>query len=1037
MKILLIQLSDIHIKGPEDHILGKIEKIASSVRNLEYDLDACFLVISGDTAFSGSDEQYMLALDFVAELRDSLSKNLETPRGVDCIVVVPGNHDCDFLGPTEVRDAIIATIDRDPNHAVSDDYAEVCTSVQQNCLSYVEAVDDGDHLKKDNDLYYEYVFVSGPSKILFRCYNTAWMSKLHEEPSHLFFPVDDLAVEREGFDLVVSVFHHPYNWLNPENAKAFSRHVENSSDIILTGHEHTPTRYTRSTVVETNEYVEGGVLQEHTEPGVSNFNALVLDVNRKKQRFYHLVWDGEIYQASSGPEDEWEDFQANRLLARREFELNENFESVLEDQEAKLTHGTRGPLRLSDVFVYPDLREVTEKGDSSQLIKGDEVFDRVLEQRNLVIAGPEKSGRTSLAKSLFKEFRAKGFVPVLIDGAALRAEYDDRLYKSIYKLFEHQYSAERVEKYWQLEKSRKVLIVDNFDSIGVGKKVSQSMGLNKRGKEQIYSLLKRFSEHVVLFVDDLAWQIGGMVEGEASGDSPAAIPLYRIQEFGHAKRDALIEKWFLPESNYTDTEAALAHQVKEVHRTLNTVLGKNFVPSFPVFVLSVLQAQEEDRELDTRASTYGYFYEIFIKNRLAAMSRRVSYDTKNAYLAFLAMHMFLEDAQDLSREELKEVHRRYEALYDLELQFENLLGELVAADILGTTGTAYKFKYKYMYYYFAASYIQNHIHLPEVKEHISTMSERLWVEEYANILLFLAHLSKDPFIVEQMLAKARSLYEEHLPADLERDVSFINDISKAAYEAVYYECDTETSRKESLERMDEAEQEDATQEEEDDLEFDDPSEAEAEPMVRLMIAFKSMQIVGQILKNFYGSIEGDRKAEIAKECYQLGLRSLREVFELIEEHREDFLQVVVEELRSEHPHEPREELVKRASKTIAGMAHVISYGFVRRISHSVGHYELALTYRRVLEEEGSVAVALVDASIKLDHNVDFPEREILRLGEQLEDNLFAVSLLRHLVVNHFYMFPIGTAVKQRVCQKLGIPISQAKPIFSGRKKIAN
>lgn len=178
------------------------------------------------------------------------------------------------------------------------------------------------------------------------------------------------------------------------------------------------------------------------------------------------------------------------------------------------------------------------------------------------------------------------------------------------------------------------------------------------------------------------------------------------------------------------------------------------------------------------------------------------------------------------------------------------------------------------------------------------------------------------------------------------------------------------------------------------------------------------------------------KAEIAKECYRLGLRSLREVFELMEEYREDFLQTVVEELRSEHPHETGAELVKRASRTVAGLAHVVSYGFIRRISHSVGHYELALTYQRVLEEEGSVAVALVDASIKLDHTVEFPEREILELGDRLKDNPFAASLLRGLVLNHFYLFPVRTDVKQKVCQKLDIPIAQAKPVLSGRKKIA-
>jgi hypothetical protein len=369
---------------------------------------------------------------------------------------------------------------------------DICTVVQRSCLDYIEAVNEG-HLQKHNDLYYEYVFELSSRKVLFRCYNTAWVSTRHEEPAHLFFPLTSIEGQGEGFDLVVSVFHHPYNWLSPENARGFRKHVETSSDIILTGHEHVYTRHMRVAIGETNEYIEGGVLQEHDDPSISSFNALVLDLDTQMQKFFHFAWDGEIYALSPGVEDEWEDFQANQLLARREFELSDTFEAYLEDQEAKLTHSTRGTLRLSDVFVWPDLREVSEKVEGFRIIKGDEVFERVLEQCNLVIAGPEKSGRTALAKALFKEFRVKGFVPILIDGASFRAQYDDGLYKSIYRLFEQQYSSERLEKYKQLEGSRKVVIFDDFDKVEI----------NKRGKQKIYSLLKRFSDCVVLLVNDL------------------------------------------------------------------------------------------------------------------------------------------------------------------------------------------------------------------------------------------------------------------------------------------------------------------------------------------------------------------------------------------------------------------------------------------------------------------------------------------------------------------------------------------------------
>jgi hypothetical protein len=155
----------------------------------------------------------------------------------------------------------------------------------------------------------------------------------------------------------------------------------------------------------------------------------------------------------------------------------------------------------------------------------------------------------------------------------------------------------------------------------------------------------------------------------------------------------------------------------------------------------------------------------------------------------------------------------------------------------------------------------------------------------------------------------------------------------------------------------------------------------------------------------------------------------------MEEHREEVLQAIIEELRSENRHETSAELVKRASNTVAGMAHVISYGFIKRISHSVGQRELTQAYRRVWEEEDSAAVALVDTSIKLDHTTEFPMHEITELNEKLEGNPFAASILRHLVINYFHLFPVPTGTKQQVCQKLKIPIGQANATLSNQRKI--
>lgn len=72
MKVLLVHLSDLHLQG-DDNVLSRAGKIASAVRDRDPEVAACFVVVSGDTAFSGLDEQYSAAVDFLGELNEELA----------------------------------------------------------------------------------------------------------------------------------------------------------------------------------------------------------------------------------------------------------------------------------------------------------------------------------------------------------------------------------------------------------------------------------------------------------------------------------------------------------------------------------------------------------------------------------------------------------------------------------------------------------------------------------------------------------------------------------------------------------------------------------------------------------------------------------------------------------------------------------------------------------------------------------------------------------------------------------------------------
>ena len=58
MKLVIVQLSDIHIKTADDLILQKAHKIVSAIKSVEPTATAFLLAVTGDIAYSGIKEQH-------------------------------------------------------------------------------------------------------------------------------------------------------------------------------------------------------------------------------------------------------------------------------------------------------------------------------------------------------------------------------------------------------------------------------------------------------------------------------------------------------------------------------------------------------------------------------------------------------------------------------------------------------------------------------------------------------------------------------------------------------------------------------------------------------------------------------------------------------------------------------------------------------------------------------------------------------------------------------------------------------------------
>ena len=309
------------------------------------------------------------------------------------------------------------------------------------------------------------------------------------------------------------------------------------------------------------------------------------------------------------------------------------------------------------------------------------------------------------------------------------------------------------------------------------------------------------------------------------------------------------------------------------------------------------------------------------------------------------------------------------------------------------------------------------------------MCKRLYRDEFANIIIFLTHLSKNPFILDEILVNSKTIFSEFTPVKFEKDISNINALLNEIPRLVLKNKDVKKTREEKLRKQDEFEfSEKQNSKVENHDEFDLREDIiELDEVSKLNLAFKTVEILGQILKNYYGSLKRNRKLELCEEAYFIGLRSLNLFFSVLGENTDH----IVNEIKSyiEKKKLVDKNKIEDASKSLLfGLFNIISYSFIRKISGCIGSENLSETFKEVLNKNNIISVRLVDMSIKLDFFKAFPYGDISKLQKTLAENPLPLTILKRLVINHLYMFPTLYKDKQRICNTLKISMAFQRTI---------
>ena len=1032
MKIGIIHLSDIHFRKEQfgkDSCKAAAEKICAAVKTELIGSTHILLLVSGDIAFSGTMEEYEYASDWFSELYTLIA---DTCNATCWVLFAPGNHDVDHSENRIVRAALVDKIRNNSTVCSDQQLIDECTKEQGPFFKFVKGMETDDILVYDDPLLRIHRIRDEMTEVQINILNSAWMSSLNEIQGSIVYPIDNFKEQLSEFEgFTITVLHHPLGWFQVDNSRKLRDELGRLSSIVFLGHEHMPDNTQMVTSFGDHvKYVDGGILNFDEERRNNSFNLVLLDTDECKIK--HLTFENIAGRYESEKSTDWQDATKLTNAESNRFRLIAQRRNEIEDIGINLHHPRRDQLLLRDLFVYPDLLPIKKTFPAydklERLISAERlIFEQ--DSSHVILEGKDESGKTALLRMLFSDFYKRGKIPLYVQGSKINPKSEDNIRISLRRTFEDMYAGEDFVQYEQIDSSDRIILLDDF----------QFSTKNPHSHERVLEFIKQFFDKSIIITRDFL-PLEHLVSREKQSSIWQGYDPYVIQEFGHLKRDELIKRWLFLGRHHDDMNTTFLHDRERARAVINTTIGKNFMPSFPITILIILQSIETVSPNEI-GSSYGHYYQFLITRSLINCGvKSEDLDAFSNYISEFSYHLFSDSkrTRTISNDQYETWHNKFCSDYGVEWRSNTIRSILEKGDILTIGATdSVSFKYSYIFYFFLAKNFSRKLADSDIRDRIRHMCSRLHVTEYSNIILFLIHHSNDKFVLDSTQEAASLLMQKQNSFKFETSkdnilLEMVNRLPSAIIKPILEDRDPEEVQRHELEYRDIAEAE----EKEIEDHFQDETDLVNESMDALDIlaqantAAKTVDLLGQILKNYYGSLHLDTKVDIGKDTIELALRALYsyvdsfssdnfEIIEMLKELRRDYeTENVTASYRKDD-----QELEHWARDLIFYLCSILAVAIIQRTASAIGSNQIKPTLSKLIGENDSIGYRMVEIAVLLDNPSEIPHRKIESMIHSLGNNALGLQVLRDLVAQRVYRYPTNIKDKQWIASKLNFSLA--------------
>ncbi|MEA5576786.1 hypothetical protein [Anabaena sp. UHCC 0451] len=501
-----------------------------------------------------------------------------------------------------------------------------------------------------------------------------------------------------------------------------------------------------------------------------------------------------------------------------------------------------------------------------------------------------------------------------------------------------------------------------------------------------------------------------------------------ILPFGNVHLGELINKWVALELTEEVDDQQVWAKKDELRLHVDSLVRKNIVPAKPFHILMLLQSFETMTTQRLELTAYGHCYQYLIYQALESVHVKQSDIEKYLnVLSELGGAILESRSESLNDSELQLFFKEYSNKF-LPVDQEKIITDLVNSFILQRSETGLKFRYRYLFYFFAAKKLADTLHRgEEAKRKIQNLVNKIHLEKASNIVLFLTHHSKDPWILDEILISVMDIFSDESEVTLEAgSLSFLQDFVKEIPDLVLENRDARQ------ERLKNDNQKDIIDQQEDDNSLIEDDENLENFMVKVNKVFRAIEVCGQILRNRLGSLERNVLESIYEESLSVSLRFLNVFLRFSECVREESIRKI-KKISEENPNRPNSKIIREIESFYLGINYMVILAMLYKISFSLGSDKGREIYSKVTETKNNPSLRLIQQIIELQFEKRLDIDKIEKLHLEFSKNPVCDRFLKQIILRHLYMHDIGYKERQKIATKLNISMPVQRSICIASK----